>query len=121
MIDFRWCSEGGLLLDSTGDIALSSADGSESLRDMVRTRLKAALTGWQLYDIGADLDRRVGDVIDEELELSLQRQVERSLSGDLLPSGSFQVETLAESGRIHILVYVQKQLIAQTTVTAGVQ
>ena len=71
-IDLKWMSQGGVLLDG-GDIAL--CDPLEGIKDMVRTRLKAALNAWKLYAIGADLEDFIGNAISDELEVSLRRQV----------------------------------------------
>ena len=75
-VDWRWQSNGGILLDGTGDIALTSDGTPESLLDIVRTRLKTTLNGWKLYRIGADLETFLGELIDPELELSIARQVQ---------------------------------------------
>jgi len=118
MVDFSWMSQGGLLLDATGDIAFT-ASPRECLAAMVNTRLKAALDGWKLYQIGADLDKLIGTTVAAELELSIQRQVRASLSRDFLPLGSFTVSTLAVGSQtIQVFVYVQNQLVASTTVSA---
>lgn len=112
MIDWRWMSEGGVLLDGTGDIAFTGANTAESLIDMVRTRLKATLSGWQNYPIGADLQSLLGVAVDAELEARIQRQVTSALSNQLLPRGTFQVLTLPNGDRISVLVYIGQQLIA---------
>lgn len=116
LIDWRWQSNGDLLLDGTGDIAVTNSSTLESIVDMVRTRLKAAINGWKLYAIGADLDARIGDTMGPELELTLRRQVQQALTKQLLPIGSFQVQTLADNGKITIFVYLNNSLIAQTVV-----
>ena len=61
-VDFKWGTIGGIFLDGAGDIAVTDPTTNESLIDMVVTRLKAKLDGWQLYRIGADLERRLGDL-----------------------------------------------------------
>jgi len=43
-------SQGGLLLDSTGDIAFTASPW-ECLRSMANSRIKAALDGWQSYQM----------------------------------------------------------------------
>ena len=111
-IDWRWQSAGGILLDGTGDIAFTDGNTNESLADMVRTRLKAALTGWQCYAIGADLETLLGSTMDAELEARIQRQVTTSLSDQFLSRGSFQVQTLPNGGRMSVLVYISQQLVA---------
>lgn len=113
MIDFRWQSNGGILLDGTGDIALSSVDGVESLHDMVRTRLKAAVRGWRQYEIGAGLESFIGQTMNPELELEIKRQVSRALTKEFLKKGTFQIEVLSFPGQIHVLVYVNYLLVAQ--------
>jgi hypothetical protein len=52
MVDFRWMSKGGVLLDATGDISFTTTPW-ECMVAMVNTRLKAAVNGWKLYPIGA--------------------------------------------------------------------
>jgi hypothetical protein len=86
-------SQGGLLLDGSGDIAMCSST-LDSLKDMVRTRLKAELNAWKLYAIGADLNSQIGEMAPDELEPAVQRLVRTALSRDFLPSGGFSVETL---------------------------
>ena len=86
---------------------------------MVTTRLKAALDGWKLYPIGADLENLLGSTVAAELELSIQRQVRASLSLDFLPLGSFTVSTLVVGPQtVQVFVYVHNQLVATTTVSA---
>lgn len=113
MRDWRWQANGGVLLDGTGDMALSGADGRESLYDMVRTRLKAAVNGWKLYQIGAGLQERIGDPMGVELEMALKRQVARALTAEFLPKGAFQTEVISTGELITIFVYVNKSLVAQ--------
>jgi hypothetical protein len=118
MVDFRWMSQGGLLLDPSGDIAFTASPW-ECLATMINTRLKAALDGWKLYQIGAGLESLIGSTVAAELELSIQRQVQASLSQDFLSTGSFTVSTLLVGPRtVQVFVYVQNQLVASTTVSA---
>lgn len=110
MPDFRWMSNGGVLLDGSGDIAMASPQ--ESLYDMVRTRLKAALDGWKLYQIGADLERRLGDAITQELEISIRRQCQASLLKEFLLPGQFTITTVnVGGGHIDVYVHVLSELI----------
>jgi hypothetical protein len=119
--DFVWQSQGGVLIDGTGDLACTVESTIDSTVDVVRSRLKAALNGWKLYAVGADLQAGVGQAIGPELELTLERQVTQSLSDGFLASSSFQVQTLATSGQVLVLVYLSGQLIVQAAVTpAGV-
>ena len=116
--DFRWMSQGGLVLDQTGDISFTASPW-ECLAAMVNTRLKAAIDGWKLYRIGADLLNLIGSTVNAELELSIQRQVQASLTQDFLPTGAFTVSTLRVGPRtIQVFVYVQNQMVASTTVSA---
>lgn len=98
------------MLDGNGDIAMATP--RESLIDMVRTRLQADLNGWKLYQIGADLDRRLGDAVTSEMEVSIRRQVQASLTKNFLAPGQFQVTTVAMGGQIDVFVYVQDELVA---------
>jgi hypothetical protein len=109
--DFRWMSQGGVLLDGTGDIAMASP--RESLLDMVRTRLKADLDGWKLYQIGADLDRRIGDAITPEMEVAIRRQIQTALQKQFLNIGEFKVTTVdVGGGQIDVYVHVMNELIS---------
>lgn len=117
MPDFSWMSCGGCLIDGTGDLALATVE--DSLHDMIVTRLKAALDGWQLYRIGADLEALVGNTVTDELEIAVRRQVEMALSRDLLPRGGFQVKTLVVGNLIQVFVFVQESLVATIQVTAS--
>lgn len=114
-VDFAWMSKGGVLLDSTGDIAFTQSPW-ECMQAMVSTRLKAAIDGWKLYRIGADLDALIGQTVAPELETAIQRQVQASLSNDFLPVGFFQVKTVALGQSVKVFVYIQSTLIASTTV-----
>ncbi len=121
MTDFVWQSQGGVLIDGTGDLACTVESTIDSTVDVVRSRLKAALNGWKLYAVGANLQAGVGQAIGPELELTLERQVTQSLSDGFLASSSFQVQTLATTGKVLVLVYLSGQLIVQAAVTpAGV-
>ena len=117
MVDFCWQSQGGVMIDGTGDIACTDDSTMDSVVDIVRSRLKAALNGWKLYAIGADLQSAVGQAIDPELELTLQRQVTQSLSDGFLSQSQFQVTTLVTGSKILVLVYLDSQLIVQAAVS----
>lgn len=110
MSDFRWMSQGGVLLDGTGDLAMGSAE--ESLVDMVRTRLKADLHGWKLYAIGADLDRRIGDAMGPELEATVRRQIVAALTNQFLKPNAFDIRILSSGRTIDAYVYVDSSLVA---------
>ena len=121
MVDFRWQSQGGVLIDGTGDIACTDDSTMDSVVDIVRSRLKAALNGWKLYAIGADLQSALGQSVSSELELTLEQQVTQSLSDGFLSQSQFQVETLAMGGQILVLVYLDSQLAVTAAVSpAGV-
>jgi hypothetical protein len=110
-VDWSWMSDGDLLL-SGGDIYATDPTTLASIQDMVGTRLKASLTGWQLYTIGADLQARLGDTISNELNLTLRRQINQSLTNQFLPRGSFTVQGIVDNGMIQLFVYVNQSLIA---------
>ena len=114
MRDFRWMSNGGLLIDGTGDIACTDPTSLESIISIVRSRVKAAVDGWKLYRIGAGLQDRLGDTVDEEVEISIRRQVIQALTSDFLTAGAVKVETLPDIDRIHVFVYMQGQLVTTT-------
>jgi hypothetical protein len=114
MPDLRWTSLGGTLLDGNGDLAMASP--RESLIDMVRTRLKADLDGWQLYRIGADLATNIGFAIEDEMEITIRRQIYNSLQKQLLPPGSFTVKTVPFGSQIDVYVYVNNELISTVLV-----
>jgi hypothetical protein len=119
MIDFRWMEFGAIYLDPSGDIAVTPAATLDSVRDIVQSRLKAALHGWKLYPIGADLEARIGEVADPEFTLSLQHQVTDALSNGFLPDNSFQVKVLTYRTRVEVLVYVQNTLLANVTLNTS--
>jgi len=116
VIDYSWQSNGGILLDPTGDILLTEPTGLECLQDMVITRLKAALNGWQLYNIGADLQRDTGNTADAEIEVTIQRQITQSMTNQFLQSGDFTVQTLRDGDAITAFVYINNSLIATAQV-----
>ncbi len=115
-IDWKWMSTGGLLLDGQGDIAIEY-DPLESIKDVIRTRLKADFNGWQLYAIGAGLQNRIGDVVDQELELKIKQQVVSALTNKFLPASAFDVETVTTGDKIHVIVYLQNQPAVQAVLT----
>lgn len=121
LVDWQWMSQGDLLL-SGGDLATTDPTTLASIQDMVRTRLKAALDGWQLYSIGADLQARIGDTVNAELNITLRRQINQSLTNQFLPRGSFTVQSLTDNGIINLYVYVNQSLIANATLdpTTGI-
>lgn len=114
LVDWQWQSNGDLLL-AGGDLATTDPNTLASIQDMVRTRLKAAIDGWQLYSIGADLAARLGDTIDAELNITLRRQVNNSLTNQLLPRGSFNVKSITDHGTITLFVYINQSLVASAT------
>jgi hypothetical protein len=93
-MDLRWTSHGGLLVDGTGDIAVTTS-AMEELQTMVATRLKAGPRSWKLYPIGAGLDSVIGAStgINQNTELAIQRRCLAATS-DLLPAGSLKVQTV---------------------------
>jgi hypothetical protein len=118
-VDFRWSSQGGIMLDGTGDICLTS-DPIESYADMVRSRLKAAINAWKLYPgIGAGLKQSLGYANSNETEIALRKRVLSSLTTNFLPSGTFDVNTLALDDEITVMVYLNQSLIAQATVSTN--
>jgi hypothetical protein len=119
MLDFKWQSQGGILVDSTGDIASTSALYPESLLDMVKTRLKATTNGWQLYHRAANLEAFLGNQVNEETEALIRQAVTASLTPDLLPAGSFSVDTLEDGTSITILVFLQDTVIATAIVSSN--
>lgn len=120
MVDFRWQSNGGILIDGTGDIACTSNNTLESEIDIVRSRLKAALNGWKLYRIGADLQERIGQFINPELDVALKRQVFESMTNDgFLKRDRLQAETLSHETTVHILVYVDGNLAGSAQIDLG--
>lgn len=114
LVDWLWMSQGDVLL-AGGDIGTTDPTTLQSIQDMVRTRMKAALDGWQLYSIGADLQARLGDTIDQELNITLRRQVNQSLTNQFLPRGSFNVQSMTDNQTILIFVYINQSLIATAT------
>ena len=117
-VDFRWMSRGGLLMDSTGDVSFTQSSW-ECLRSMANSRLKAAFDGWKLYQNGADLDNLIGSTVTTELETTIQRQVESSMSQDFLPVGSFTVSILPVGDQTYqVFVFINNQLLASTTVSS---
>jgi|SRR5208282_1700159 len=111
LIDWTWMSDGDMLLTG-GDFATTDPSTLASIQDMVRTRLKATLLGWQLYSIGADLQSLLGSTIDAELNVTLRRQINRSLTKQFLPRGSFNVQSIYDNGIVQIFVYINQSLIA---------
>lgn len=118
-IDFKWMSNGGLLLDGTGDIDLSN--GLETVISMVRTRLKAAVDGWQLYKIGAGLDEFPGNISDSEAEITIKRRALQSIANGYIPTSAFKITTLRLGGVIQIYVFLRDELIGQASVTFNSQ
>lgn len=110
---------GGLLLDGVGDIAWANAN--DSLADMVRTRLRASLNGWQCYPIGADLEARLGDTLSAQLELQVQMQTSDSLSYQFLDRGTFSVQTTTAGQQMDVYVYLGQSLLAVATINLATQ
>jgi hypothetical protein len=95
LMDLRWPSMGGTLVDGNGDLA-TTLSPLEEMGSMVMTRMKGALDAWKLYPgIGADLDSFRGSPvgINQDTELSIQRAVTASAG----PSTAIQTRCL--SGR----------------------
>lgn len=118
LVDWQWMSEGDVLF-SGGDLATTDPTTIESIQDMVRTRMKATLHGWQLYAIGADLQARLGDTISNELNITLRRQINNALTNQFLARGSFTVKSVTDLGSIFLFVYINNSLIATATVNTA--
>jgi hypothetical protein len=119
IIDFMWMSSGGLLLDSSGDLAFTN-NSNQSLIDMTITRLQADLDAWKMYPgLGADLDALIGETESAELEITIQKQLNQSLANNFLPKGSFTVETISIANIINIYVYIQGTLVASTSLNVS--
>lgn len=114
-VDYNWMSQGGIMLDGSGDIAFTSSPIS-CVKQMVRTRLKAAIDGWKQYKIGCGLDDFIGGTSDAPTEVQIQRRVIQALSSNYLPAGVFNVKTLRLGGVIQVYVYINNQLIADVQV-----
>lgn len=114
LVDWLYMSQGDLIL-AGGDIGITDPTTLQSIIDMTQTRLKAALFGWQLYQIGADLVARIGDTLSQELNITLRRQVNQSLTNQFLPNGTFSVQSLQDNGMISIFVYLNQSLLATAT------
>lgn len=115
-IDYKWMSQGGLLLDGSGDIAFTSSS-LETTIAMVRSRLKAAVNGWQLYPgMCVGLDNFRGNTSNSQTEADIQRAVLNSISSGYLPKSSFTVNTLRIYGAIQIYVFLNSQLIATSSI-----
>lgn len=111
-------SGGGLLLDGSGEVATTPETGTDDIVRIVRSRLKAALHGWQLYPMGADLPNLVGQTVGAELDITIERQVVQCLTYDgFLAPTDFSVQTLSYRGVLTILVYLQTTLIATASLT----
>lgn len=118
--DYKWMSQGGLLLDGSGDIAFTSS-ALETIVSMTRTRLKATTNAWQLYPgMGAGLENFRGFTSDAEAEVAIQRTVLTSISSGFLPQSMFTVNTLRIYGQIQIFVFLNNQLIATSSVPTTV-
>ena len=117
MSDFRWMTCGGLLVDGSGDIATTPAGSLENIQSMASSRVKAALNGWKLYPIGADLDSFLGNPTDPELQIGIERQVQATLTDNFLPASAVTVKTVAYGGQIFLMVYLSQSLILQTTIS----
>jgi hypothetical protein len=118
IVDFKVMPRGGLIIDSTGDIAFTTTS-FEAIQSMVIARLKASLNAYQLYQIGADLDAIVGNTISAELETTVNKQVVQSLTNQFLPMGTFTVETITVGSIIQVYVYIQNTLVATTNITSS--
>lgn len=114
-VDYKWMSDGGFLLDGSGDLALTDSP-MECATAMVRSRLKAAIDGWQLYRIGCGLEDYLGGTSDSAAETSIRRRVLAALSNRYLPSSSFDVKTLRLGEQVQVFVYMQQRLIASISV-----
>lgn len=115
ILDLKWMSNGGVLLDGSGDLAFTE-DPMEAIQGVVQSRLKAALDGWKSYQIGADLDRMAGEVVSQEIEIKIQRQVQASLSKQFLPTGTFDVKTVPNGNTISVYVFLNETLLASAQV-----
>ena len=114
-----WMSQGGVLLDGTGDLALDSSVYN-CFATMVRTRLKAAMNGWKLYPgIGADLKNLLGSANSNELQVALRKAATASLTNNFLASGSFTITSLGIDDQVSIFVYINQSLIATATVSTS--
>ena len=115
-IDYAWMSQGGLLLDGSGDISFTSSPLTTVIQ-MVRTRLKASTNAWQLYPgLGAGLDSFKGNTSNAEIEITIQRTVLSAISNNFLPQSVFTVNTLRIYGQIMIYVFLNDQLIASSSI-----
>jgi hypothetical protein len=114
-LDLRWMSNGGVLVDGSGDLAFTD-DPMEAIRGVVQSRIKAAFDGWKIYQIGADLGRVVGETVSQETEIKIQRQVQAALTKNFLPAGTFDVKTVPGVGNIMLYVYLNETLLTSAQV-----
>jgi hypothetical protein len=115
-VDFSWMSEGGVLSDFTGDIALTTSD--EGTLNLIYSRLKAAVNGWKLYSIGAGLESYTGQVIDSTLSRAVQNAIVLALSNQFLPNGSFSIQTTSSGNELDVYIFVNSTLVSQANITS---
>ena len=101
-------------MDATGDISLTTTN-MESIKDIIQSRLKADYRGWALYNIGADLQSFMGQVISSELTTSLSRRIISSLTSSFLPAGAISIRTLVTGDMVQAFVYVAGTMVATAT------
>ena len=113
-MDFTWFSSGGIVSDGLGDISLSG--GLKETLDMCASRIKVSAEGWQLYDIGANLDSQIGATIDPNLAAAIQVQMSNAIS-DLLPTSMYSIQTLVTGNNLDAWLMINNQAVLQATIT----
>ena len=87
-VDYKWMSQGGILLGGDGDLAFTSS-AWETMSDVARSRLKAAVDGYKNYLIGAGLTEVLGQAPTPEMQIALRRRAVASLTNDFAPNLPF--------------------------------
>lgn len=118
-VDYAWIpGGGGILLDGTGDIAITDPTTHDDIMAIVRSRLAASLNGFQLYSIGADLENVIGTTYPSETGVEIQRQIIQSLSGDgFVSKKALAVQTILVGTTLQVLVYLNGSLLTQASVS----
>lgn len=104
--DIKTDLSGDISLSSKGDIALNNT--TETMFQQIAFRLRTSPNGFTApdIDIGSNLEIFIGEYLNEDLLLEIERQVKLSLTNDLINKEDLMV-TAVPIDQDEILLYVK--------------